>query len=117
MFFFGQLYYTDAGALFFILLAFHLHSRATLLSWMVGFVAVQFRQTNLIWILFIIGLSFVKHFVAEQPSAMKDILKRVLQLARWKDFGAECFGFFLIVAHFVLRLLLQKESIVHGDEE
>ncbi|UYV71795.1 ALG10 [Cordylochernes scorpioides] len=54
IYFFSTLYYTDPGALFFVLLMymFHLHSRYTMAA-IFGGLAILFRQTNIIWVLFI----------------------------------------------------------------
>lgn len=50
-FFFSMLFYTDQGSLFFVLAAILAHAwRQRLASSVLGFVAVTFRQTNVVWL-------------------------------------------------------------------
>ena len=57
LYFFTFLYYTDPGSTFFVLLMYlyHLHDN-TLISCLMGIVAIFFRQTNIIWVAFMAGL-------------------------------------------------------------
>ncbi|KAF1335563.1 hypothetical protein FI667_g1326, partial [Globisporangium splendens] len=70
-FFFTFLFYTDSGAIFFVLLMYYLAERVDLriypsargsyvLSALSGAVAVFFRQTNIIWVVFVAGTVVVK---------------------------------------------------------
>lgn len=54
LFFFTFLYYTDQGAVFLILLSyfFHLHHNYKI-SALCGGIAIMFRQTNVVWVVFI----------------------------------------------------------------
>lgn len=56
--FFTFLYYTDPGSTFFVLLMylFHLHGNKTLAAFMGG-MSILFRQTNIVWVIFMAGLS------------------------------------------------------------
>ncbi|KAL7683734.1 putative alpha-2-glucosyltransferase Alg10 [Plasmopara halstedii] len=71
LFFFSFLFYTDAGATFFVLLMVVLAERVDLLqcspvrgsfmlSAMSGAVSVLFRQTNIIWVVFVAGTVVVR---------------------------------------------------------
>ncbi|CAG8670258.1 14170_t:CDS:2, partial [Acaulospora morrowiae] len=58
--FFNFLYYTDSGSTFFVLLAYLLAlKRKHWKSAVAAGVSVFFRQTNIIWVLFIMGVSMV----------------------------------------------------------
>lgn len=58
LFFFNFLYYTDVGSTFCVLFMYllHLHDNKFLAS-AVGAIAVLFRQTNIIWVIFMAGLT------------------------------------------------------------
>ncbi|ETM44037.1 hypothetical protein L914_10686 [Phytophthora nicotianae] len=71
LFFFAFLFYTDAGATFFVLLMALLAERVDLLQYppargsfmlssLSGAVAVLFRQTNIIWVVFVAGTVVVR---------------------------------------------------------
>ncbi|XP_021370347.1 putative Dol-P-Glc:Glc(2)Man(9)GlcNAc(2)-PP-Dol alpha-1,2-glucosyltransferase [Mizuhopecten yessoensis] len=58
MYFFTFLYYTDPGSIFFVLMMYYFHLQGyKLLAAMMGVVAIVFRQTNIIWVVFVAGLS------------------------------------------------------------
>ncbi|XP_033744747.1 putative Dol-P-Glc:Glc(2)Man(9)GlcNAc(2)-PP-Dol alpha-1,2-glucosyltransferase [Pecten maximus] len=58
MYFFTFLYYTDPGSIFFVLMMYYFHiQRYKLLAAMMGVAAILFRQTNIIWVVFVAGLS------------------------------------------------------------
>jgi len=57
LFFFNFLYYTDPGSTFFVLLAYYFAiSRHLWLSSIAISISLFFRQTNFIWLLFIVGI-------------------------------------------------------------
>lgn len=64
LYFFNFLYYTDAGSTFFVLFMYllHLHDNKFLAS-IVGLIAVMFRQTNIIWTVFVAGLTARKKLI------------------------------------------------------
>lgn len=64
LYFFNFLYYTDAGSTFFVLFMYllHLHDNKFLAS-IVGLIAVMFRQTNIIWTVFMAGLTARKKLI------------------------------------------------------
>ena len=64
LYFFNFLYYTDAGSTFFVLFMYllHLHDNKFLAS-IVGLIAVMFRQTNIIWTVFVAGLTARKKMI------------------------------------------------------
>ena len=79
-FFFGFLFYTDAGSTFFIMLSYlfalkvKFHSAWTSLAYLYacsasGWISLWFRQTNVIWYGFIIGTIMVRFF--EEVGAVK----------------------------------------------
>ncbi|XP_069101368.1 dol-P-Glc:Glc(2)Man(9)GlcNAc(2)-PP-Dol alpha-1,2-glucosyltransferase-like [Argopecten irradians] len=58
MYFFTFLYYTDPGSIFFVLMLYYFHLRGyRLLAALMGIAAILFRQTNIIWVVFVAGLS------------------------------------------------------------
>ncbi|KAF0701195.1 Aste57867_8304 [Aphanomyces stellatus] len=71
-FFFNFLYYTDTGSLFFVLLMYYtsqvgrsgrlrhgVMTSSNILSVICGYIAVSIRQTNIIWVLFVMGTEIV----------------------------------------------------------
>lgn len=60
LYFFNFLYYTDVGSTFFVLFMYllHLHDNKCVAS-LVGVIAIMFRQTNVIWVVFVTGLTAV----------------------------------------------------------
>ncbi|KAJ2862496.1 glucosyltransferase [Coemansia erecta] len=80
VFFFHHMYYTDTGALLFVLLAYwaSLRSRHTLAS-ALGFASLWFRQTNAIWVMFIGGSAALRWI---QQSGT-DNVDSIAQLAQW----------------------------------
>ncbi|CEH16891.1 Alpha-1,2 glucosyltransferase/transcriptional activator [Ceraceosorus bombacis] len=61
LWFFGFLYYTDIGGVCFVLASSRaaLSSRHVLAAWL-GFVSLLFRQTNVIWLMFIMATSLLR---------------------------------------------------------
>ncbi|XP_060079161.1 putative Dol-P-Glc:Glc(2)Man(9)GlcNAc(2)-PP-Dol alpha-1,2-glucosyltransferase [Ylistrum balloti] len=58
MYFFTFLYYTDPGSIFFVLMMYYFHIQGHKpLAAVMGVVAILFRQTNIIWVVFMAGLS------------------------------------------------------------
>ncbi|XP_076106317.1 dol-P-Glc:Glc(2)Man(9)GlcNAc(2)-PP-Dol alpha-1,2-glucosyltransferase-like [Mytilus galloprovincialis] len=58
LFFFNFLYYTDVGSTFFVLFMYLLHLQGNkALASLVGIIAIMFRQTNIIWVVFMAGLT------------------------------------------------------------
>ncbi|CAI8027872.1 Dol-P-Glc:Glc(2)Man(9)GlcNAc(2)-PP-Dol alpha-1,2-glucosyltransferase [Geodia barretti] len=69
LYFSGLLYYTDAGSLFAVLLAYSLSlSHSHLLAGLVSLIAVVFRQTNILWVVFIAGSAFLQNLKNSAPS-------------------------------------------------
>ena len=62
LYFFSFLYYTDAGSTFFVLLLYLLSLRGKhFLAGIAGMVAILFRQTNIVWVIFSAGLAASHH--------------------------------------------------------
>ena len=64
LYFFTFLYYTDPGSTFFVLFMYllHLHDSHILASIM-AVVAIFFRQTNIVWVIFVAGLTVRKQLM------------------------------------------------------
>ncbi|ETV98407.1 hypothetical protein H310_08574 [Aphanomyces invadans] len=82
-YFFSFLYYTDAGALFFVLVMYYFAqvgrtdrlrrgawTTSNLISVASGFAAVGFRQTNVIWVVFVVGSEIVSDLEAAHATAL-----------------------------------------------
>ncbi|ETV67852.1 hypothetical protein H257_16079 [Aphanomyces astaci] len=82
-YFFSFLYYTDAGAVFFVLAMYFFAQRGRadrlrhgamtmshLVSAACGAVAVSFRQTNVIWVLFVLGIEIVHDLESTHDAAL-----------------------------------------------
>lgn len=135
LYFFTWLYYTDPGATFFVLLMYNFclrgYHRSSALA---GAAAVLFRQTNIIWVVFCMGLVAID--IIEQqlrldkkgrdnPNNMKDkeFVKLLLQIlfssrARFfslvKEILIQTFCYICIIIGFVVFLVVNK-GIVVGD--
>ena len=73
--FFTFLYYTDPGSTFFVLLMylFHLQGNKTLAAFMGG-MSILFRQTNVVWVVFVAGLmaaDIVQEWMNNHPHVKK----------------------------------------------
>ncbi|TMW60727.1 hypothetical protein Poli38472_000769 [Pythium oligandrum] len=90
-FFFSFVYYTDAGAVFFVLLMYFLALRANLVvrpvspvglitSAMAGAAAVLFRQTNIVWVLFVAGTTLVRYVERSQGNVIYGSTKQDAKL-------------------------------------
>ncbi|XP_029636418.1 putative Dol-P-Glc:Glc(2)Man(9)GlcNAc(2)-PP-Dol alpha-1,2-glucosyltransferase [Octopus sinensis] len=75
LYFFTFLYYTDAGSTFFTLLMYllHLHHQ-TIPAALIGVIAILFRQTNIIWVVFMVGVS-AQHTLLQWMAVQKKNLK------------------------------------------
>lgn len=65
LYFYTFLYYTDPGAVFFVLLmyVFHLHDNNVAAA-VIGVMSVIFRQTNIVWVVFMAGLTLGKILIS-----------------------------------------------------
>lgn len=76
LYFFTFLYYTDSGSTFFVLLAYLLHQHGLhLTSAGAGGASILFRQTNVIWVAFLAGLSCIeilRNFTEDTKDSRKD---------------------------------------------
>ncbi|KAJ1667880.1 glucosyltransferase [Coemansia sp. RSA 1646] len=86
VFFFHHLYYTDTGSLLFVLLAYlaSLRSRHVLAA-VLGFASLWFRQTNVIWVMFIGGSAVLRRIQLSSGicGAGDSLVGSIAQLARW----------------------------------
>jgi alpha-1,2-glucosyltransferase len=72
-YFFQYLYYTDNGSTFFCLLAYYQHLRKRQnIAAIVGCVAVLYRQTNIVWIVFYMALTLLINARNLVDKAVKD---------------------------------------------
>ncbi|KAH9518944.1 putative Dol-P-Glc:Glc(2)Man(9)GlcNAc(2)-PP-Dol alpha-1,2-glucosyltransferase [Bulinus truncatus] len=78
LYFFSWFYYTDPGSTFFTLLlyAFCIH-RYYKLSSLSGIIAVLFRQTNIIWVLFCFAVVIIEIVENKLPSQTRERLKNM----------------------------------------
>ncbi|XP_078678055.1 dol-P-Glc:Glc(2)Man(9)GlcNAc(2)-PP-Dol alpha-1,2-glucosyltransferase-like [Branchiostoma floridae x Branchiostoma belcheri] len=88
LYFFTFLYYTDPGSTFFTLFMYLLCCHGNhVLAAMMGFMAVMFRQTNIVWIVFCAGVTAVnlverKHQPKQDPNVLVTLynsIRTVLQ--------------------------------------
>ncbi|KAI8146587.1 alpha-2-glucosyltransferase Alg10 [Fennellomyces sp. T-0311] len=116
-FFYNFLYYTDSGSTLFVLLSYLLAKQNHYtLSGLSGFVSLMFRQTNVIWICFIMAVSmmdiigFKDNRVGMEP-VQRFVVESVRQLPRWM---IKLWTFVLTIAAFAL-FLVWNDGIVLGD--
>ncbi|ESP04599.1 hypothetical protein LOTGIDRAFT_223840 [Lottia gigantea] len=137
LYFFTWLYYTDPGAVFFTLLMYYLNlCDHHFLSAMAGVFAVVFRQTNIVWVIFVMGLAKGRQllkFIAEEKkdiSKMSDfkvlytIFNLYLKTLRFKPSRAfelkwnilkSCFWYMIVLFGFASFVYING-SIVVGDK-
>ncbi|KAL3852475.1 hypothetical protein ACJMK2_016113 [Sinanodonta woodiana] len=74
LYFFSFLYYTDSGSTFFVLIMylFCLHNNQTVAAIM-GVLAILFRQTNIVWVVFIAGFAVSRRLLEELKLEKKDL--------------------------------------------
>ena len=120
LFFVGQVYYTDSGSLFFLLLCWYLRENDKVFeSLCAGLMAISFRQTNLIWILFIggLGISDSLNLQIEELLSVSKLIHR-LNERNWKLLLWRFSGYFILPI-FTLAYFIRGNdgSIVAGDKE
>lgn len=75
LYFFTFLYYTDVASTFFTLLMYLLHlKQCNILAALTGVVAVIFRQTNIVWVAFMVGMS-IQHTILQWMAVQKKNVK------------------------------------------
>ena len=138
--FFTFLYYTDPGAIYCVLLMYLLslhgnHATAAL----AGVVAVMFRQTNIVWVVFVAGVSIIetltdlvqpekKDITAEQqqsPMFIFTVLKQIWinMKNNWRTFFSLVFNLlktlwpYLLIAAGFLTFVVLNGSIVVGAKD
>ena len=140
LYFFSFLYYTDPGSTFFVLTMYLI----SLYEWhlfaaLIGIVAIFFRQTNVVWVVFIAGLAVSKcirnnlylekkEFTEEQlgePEFLLTIIKLLLSMLKTnkkaflllvKDVIITCFPYLTVGAGFV-AFVVWNGSIVVGAKD
>eukprot|EP00438_Fugacium_kawagutii_P036348 Skav232461 [mRNA] locus=scaffold75:90035:91390:- [translate_table: standard] len=132
-FFFQTLYYTDVGALFWTLLTHELvmpmpnkalPSRRIMLAGMAGCVAVLFRQTNAVWLMFTFGTA-VLHDLQQSPkwgpALTQNAISPTVLMTFCKALLMESprlllrFGFLLVPVLTFVGFVAYNGSIVVGD--
>lgn len=64
LYFFTFLYYTDPGSTFFVLFMYLLHLHDShMMAAVMAVVAILFRQTNIVWVIFVAGLTVRKNLI------------------------------------------------------
>lgn len=120
LWFFGFLYYTDLLSLCAILASVatmeeRRHTQASL--W--GFVALFFRQTNIIWVLFIMGVAVVKEcqWICGTPVRMTPPITTLLfQRSAWVRIMRTVTPYMPTFLAFMLYILWNDGAIVLGDK-
>lgn len=135
-YFFTNLYYTDQGSTFFVLLMYLLCLRHQhFLSAMFGIVAILFRQTNAIWVLYCFSLTAID--VIETRLRLDKKLLNINRLSDWEIFKSllkhafssltnflsllvailkVTFWYIFVICCFVIFIVLNK-GIVVGDKK
>lgn len=125
LWFFSFLYYTDIGSTFFVLLAYDFALRKSAFSSSVScFFSLWFRQTNIVWTVFIAvtyfasNMSFFNPHLAEATFA--DILLTIISflgvfLKNLRRFSCPILSYGAVFCSF-LAFLLWNGSIVLGDK-
>ncbi|XP_033647882.1 putative Dol-P-Glc:Glc(2)Man(9)GlcNAc(2)-PP-Dol alpha-1,2-glucosyltransferase isoform X1 [Asterias rubens] len=131
LYFFSFLYYTDPGSTFFILIMylFSLHGNH-LMAGIMGVLCVIFRQSNIVWVVFTAGVTFVKEVEGERseqqsPDAPNDIQtilasikKSLLYILKLSNLGHLILVLwpYGIVAFVFMAFLVVNKGIVLGDK-
>lgn len=80
LYFFTFLYYTDSGSIFWVLLMYYLSLRGDhKMAAMSGAAAVLFRQTNIVWVVFVAGISTERHLLEWIQPEKKDLSQDDMQ--------------------------------------
>ena len=131
-FFFQTLYYTDVGSLFWTLLTHELvmpmpkkalPTRRIIVAGVTGCVAVLFRQTNAVWLMFIFGTAALNDLQCSKwgPALEHSSISPTILLTFCKALLMESrrlllrLGFLLFPVLLFLGFVLQNGSVVVGD--
>ncbi|ESO07432.1 hypothetical protein HELRODRAFT_76765 [Helobdella robusta] len=139
LFFFNFLYYTDAGSTFFVLLSYYFHlSNVHSLAACMGAVSIIFRQTNVVWVVFLFWLTLIPvlngqrrvigrnlngskyelEFTSDPVSNIKLILKNIIHtnmkfmLALVEDFVDHLFPYCIVIIAFLIFLWFNNGIVV-----
>ncbi|OQS02545.1 alpha-1,2-glucosyltransferase [Thraustotheca clavata] len=130
--FFSFLYYTDAAALFFVLLMYYLSLRSkqsrlrkgifslpNLASVLCGYIAVAIRQTNIIWVLFVLGSAIVDDIETTHEKHFFGIILVKFIAFLLKDFFRlfKLFWPYISIVIAFSTFLVVNGSITVGDKE
>ncbi|XP_040579318.1 dol-P-Glc:Glc(2)Man(9)GlcNAc(2)-PP-Dol alpha-1,2-glucosyltransferase [Lepeophtheirus salmonis] len=142
LYFFSFFYYTDVGSTFMVLLMYCLHlEKRDWFAAFIGFLAVLFRQTNIIWVAFVAVQACGPHLIHAIHSLMhmdkknvkfsltftgqlKELIEGILALLLFypstllKDVVIKCLltaGGYLIVGLFFIAFIIINKGIVVGD--
>ncbi|XP_005096984.1 putative Dol-P-Glc:Glc(2)Man(9)GlcNAc(2)-PP-Dol alpha-1,2-glucosyltransferase [Aplysia californica] len=137
LYFFTWFYYTDPGSTFFTLLMYSLClGQKHFLAALIGCIAIVFRQTNVIWVLFCVAIAKIevleqflksKKLVRENFHSLEDlhafklIVKAVFEspstcLTVIKDIICKVFWYLCVLLAFAVFVYL-NEGIVVGDRK
>lgn len=121
LFFFSFFYYTDPGSLFFVLIMYYYHmSRHEWLASLFGLISLLYRQTNIIWCLFLASYTSLKIiqkysdkiFVAKKKS---NRIKSFVTIVA-PQIVITCAGYLLLGLMFSIFLIINR-GIVLGDRK
>ncbi|XP_071816104.1 dol-P-Glc:Glc(2)Man(9)GlcNAc(2)-PP-Dol alpha-1,2-glucosyltransferase-like [Apostichopus japonicus] len=131
LYFFSNLYYTDMGSTSFVLLA-YLSSQYSnhFLAAIFGILSLLFRQTNIVWVVFLAGITFARLFERDAVksqnqtkqmsksylSAVQAALNYALSVKNLRKIVTHLWLYALVVACFLAFVFINK-GIVLGDKE
>jgi alpha-1,2-glucosyltransferase len=122
-FFFHFMYYTDSGSTFFVLAAYYYAlSGRQIFSALLSSCAVLFRQTNIVWVVFMLAVSIFQHdYLARRKDTPNGVIPELTSFVVFvlrNVFGLifKHFGHVLVILGFVV-FVVQNGSITVGDKE
>eukprot|EP01025_Chloroclados_australasicus_P063539 TRINITY_DN8414_c0_g1_i3.p1 TRINITY_DN8414_c0_g1~~TRINITY_DN8414_c0_g1_i3.p1 ORF type:complete len:486 (+),score=14.68 TRINITY_DN8414_c0_g1_i3:131-1588(+) len=115
-FFFNFLFYTDVGSVLTILLAYlSILQKKFYLTTIFTAISVLFRQTNVVWVCYILGYGILQEIgLVEKVASASDIFKKLLD--KQKIIFQKFWSLLLVPISFILFVVINEGSIVVGDK-
>eukprot|EP00112_Aurelia_sp_Birch-Aquarium-sp1_P002476 Seg1275.3 transcript_id=Seg1275.3/GoldUCD/mRNA.D3Y31 product=Dol-P-Glc:Glc protein_id=Seg1275.3/GoldUCD/D3Y31 len=120
LYFFAFLYYTDQGSTTMVLLMYLFSLQDShITASLTGSIAVCFRQTNIIWVVFVAATSILRHIedgIPEIGNGLPTFITGILQAvrSRIKIILQTAFGYLCVGIAFVI-FIVKNNGIVVGD--
>ena len=121
LYFFSFLYYTDVGSTFLVILGYYLSLQEHhVMSSIIGFCAVMFRQTNIVWVGFNAAISILQYLqqrdVFDKSTNILDDIVRAIRgcFVHIKSVFLIAFPYAIIFIGFVV-FVVKNNGIVVGD--